>query len=265
LELQIVDTHAHLDMLEFDTDREEVIKRAHEKGIKLINTIGIDLDSCRKAIELAERYPGIFASVGFHPQEANGVKKEDIDELIKMARHPKVVAIGEMGLDYYRQRSTPENQLKVLNWELETAQEIGKPIIIHCRQAQEEILKILRKWSENYRLPQGKPRGVIHCFNGELDAAEQYMDMGYFIALGAYIGYPSSARLRETVKSIPVERLVIETDCPFLPPQTFRGQRNEPSYTLFTLEVLAEIKQISKDEMARQTTLNAKNLFNFLG
>lgn len=262
MNLHIIDTHAHLDMPEFDSDREEVIRRANNSGIYTIVTIGIDLESSRQAIGLAEKYSGIVASVGIHPQASSGVEKKDIEELSKMARNPLVVAVGEMGLDYYRQISSREDQLKILQWELEMAKEIEKPIIIHCRQAQEEILNIIRSWSETIKLPPGKPSGVIHCFNGDLDAAYKYIDMGFLISLGAYIGYPSSAKLRDTVKNIPSEKLVIETDCPFLPPQKFRGQRNEPSYTSITLSVLAEIKNDSLEEMARYTTLNAKRLFN---
>jgi TatD DNase family protein len=213
---------------------------------------------------LAEKHPGIFASVGFHPQEANKVIKEDIERLAKMAGNPRVVAIGEMGLDFFRQRASPENQRKALHWQLELAEKTSKPIIIHCRQAQEEMLSILRSWSTNFILPPGKPRGVIHCFNSDVESAEQYIEMGFFIAIGAYIGYPSSTKLRDVVKSLPAEKLVVETDCPFLPPQKYRGQRNEPSYTLMTLGVLAEIKQVSLEEMAEQTTANAKRLFNLL-
>lgn len=264
MEIKVFDTHAHLDMPEFDSDREQVIQRAFENGVQFINTIGIDLEASRKAIELAEKHPGIFASVGFHPQEANKVIKEDVERLAKMAGNPRVVAIGEMGLDFFRHRASEENQRQALQWQLELAKTIGKPIIIHCRQAQEEMLSILRSWATNFILSPGKPRGVIHCFNGDLATAEQYMDMGFFIAIGAYIGYPSSAILRDTVQGIPMGKLVVETDCPFLPPQKFRGQRNEPAYTLITLGVLSEIKQVSLEEMAEQTTANARRLFNLL-
>jgi TatD DNase family protein len=262
LDLQIFDTHAHLDMPEFDPDREDVIQRAFDNGVRFINTIGIDLEASQKAIELAEKHTGVFASVGFHPQESNGVTREDIDKLAILANHPKVVAIGEMGLDFFRLRASPENQRKALQWQLDLAKITGKPIIIHCRQAQEETLEILRNWSTNFVSSPDKPKGVIHCFNGDLKIAEQYMGLGYFIAIGAYIGYPSSAKLRDTVQGIPIEKLVVETDCPFLPPQRFRGQRNEPSYTTITLGVLAEVKQVSPEEMAEQTTANAKRLFN---
>jgi TatD DNase family protein len=248
-------------MSQFESDRTEMLARATDSGLKLINTIGIDVDSCRKAIALAEKYPFIVASVGIHPGDAKKAKKEDILQLEDMASHPKVVAIGELGLDFYHDASSKDIQLEVLGWELELAQKVGLPIIIHCREAQEAMLPVLKKWASSYPLPGGKPRGVLHCFGGDLETAQAYIEMGFYIALGAYLGYPSSAKLRETVKSIPNERLVVETDCPFLPPQKFRGQRNEPSYILFTLGVLAELKDVSVEKMAAQTTQNAMQLF----
>jgi TatD DNase family protein len=260
--LQIIDTHAHLDMPEFEADRDEVIARSRDLGVTTIITIGIDLDSSRKAIELAEKYPGVLAAVGVHPQESRGVRQEDIDNLESLARHPRVAAVGELGLDFYRHHSAAEEQVPVLHWELEMAKRVGLPIIIHCRQAQREMLDILRDWSASYTLPKGKPRGVLHCFGGDITTAERYMEMGFFISIGAYVGYPSSAPLRSTLQNIPQDRLVVETDCPFLPPQKYRGQRNEPSYTLMTLGVLAEIKRISLEEMADQTRRNAIRLFN---
>ncbi len=260
--MEIVDTHAHLDMPPFETDRDEVISRARQTGVNTIITIGIDLESSRKAIALAEKYPGVLATVGVHPQDSMGIKKEDIDRLAGMARHPRVVAVGEIGLDFYRNCSPREVQIQVLQWQLEMAKEVGLPVIIHCRQAQEEILPILFDWSNSANISDGRPIGVIHCFSGNLRTAEQYMEMGFYISIGAYIGYPSSTQLRDSVRSIPVERLLIETDCPFLPPQKYRGKRNEPSYTLMTLGVLAEIKQVSLEEIARQTTENARKVFN---
>ena len=260
--MNIIDTHAHLDMPDFETDRDEVINRAGEAGVKTIITIGIDVESSRKAIDLAEKYPSVLATVGIHPQESSGVLKEDIRRLAEMARHPRVVAAGEIGLDFYRDYSPKDTQLQVLVWQLEMAQEIQLPIVVHCRQAQEQMLQILRDWTGSNQLPKGQPRGVLHCFGGDLQTAEKYIEMGFYISLGAYIGYPSSAKLRDTIKDIPANRLLVETDCPFLPPQKYRGKRNEPSYTLFTLGVLADIKQIPVEEIAQQTTETASKVFN---
>jgi TatD DNase family protein len=262
LTIEIIDTHAHLDMPEFDQDRDEVITRAGENGVNTIITIGINMESNRRAIKLSEQYSSVLAGIGIHPQDSKGVKYEDIQALSLLARHPRVVAIGETGLDFYRNYSPREDQLQALNWQLEVAKQTGLPVVIHCRQAQEAILPVLESWSNSFDLPEGKPKGVLHCFNVGRETAEKYLKMGFYLSLGAYIGYPSSAELRATITSLPLDRLVIETDCPFLPPQKQRGKRNEPSYTLSTLGVLAEIKQMSPEDIARQTTRNALRLFS---
>jgi TatD DNase family protein len=261
LNLNIIDTHAHLDMPEFDPDRDEVIKRAQDSGVTTIITIGIDLKSSREAIKLAEKHAGVFASVGIHPQESKNALKKDIDKLVEMTNHPRVVAIGELGLDFYRNFSPREAQFLVLQWELEIAKQTGLPIIVHCRQAQNEMPAILSRWGESYPLPEGKARGVIHCFNGNLKTAELYLKMGFYISLGAYIGYPSASELRNTLKDIALDKIVIETDCPFLPPQKYRGQRNEPCNTLITLGVLADIQGVTLEKAALQTTQNAQKVF----
>jgi TatD DNase family protein len=258
---KLIDTHAHLDFPQFDNDRDEVITRSLAAGISIINTIGVDVAASRKAIELAEKHPCVFASIGIHPQEAGKAKKEDIAILEGLAHHPRVIGIGELGLDFYHSQSPRETQIMVLQWELDMARKVGLPIIIHCREAQQVMLPIIRDWTADYTLQKGISRGVLHCFNTDLETAEKYLSMGFYISLGAYIGYPSSRQLREIVKNIPLDRIVMETDCPFLPPQKHRGQRNEPSYVAITAGVLAEIKQLSVEEIAQQTTRNARVLF----
>jgi TatD DNase family protein len=260
--LNIIDTHAHLDMSQFDNDRDDVVARAKAAGINRIITIGIDLESSRQSVRLAEKYPGVLAAVGIHPQESKGIGHNSIFQLEEISRSPKVVGIGETGLDFYRNNAPREDQFQVFQCQLELAQTRGLPVIIHSRQALEETLGIIKTWSAAYNLPSGKPRGVIHCFSGDPETALEYIELGFYISIGGYIGYPSSARLREAIVKIPGDRLVVETDCPFLPPQKFRGKRNEPAYTRIILEVLAGIKQISTEEMAAQTTRNAETLFN---
>jgi TatD DNase family protein len=262
LDIEIIDTHAHLDMPEFDQDRDEVINRARENGITKIITVGINMESNHRAVKLAEQYPGILAGIGIHPQDSKGIRCEDIQALFDLAANPRVVAIGETGLDFFRDHAPHEDQMQALLWQLDVAKKTGLPVIIHCRQAQEVILPVLGKWADSFEPAQGKPRGVLHCCNVDLETAEKYISMGFFFSLGAYIGYPSSKALRETIRLLPLENIMIETDCPFLPPQKLRGKRNEPSYTLTTLDVLSEIKQISREEIARQTTLNALRLFS---
>lgn len=260
---ELVDTHAHLDMPEFDRDREQVIARAVESGVTTIITVGIDPKSSRKAVQLAESHPQILATLGIHPHEAAWVTEKDIAGLAEMAKHPRVVAIGEMGLDYYRHRSPRDAQLRVLKWQLELAREVKLPVIIHCRQADSDMLKVLDEWISSEQPAADRPRGVIHCFNGDKQTAAKYLDMGFYIAFGGYIGYPSSLHLQDTIRSIPQDRLLVETDCPFLPPQLYRGKRNEPSYIPITVKVLAETRRVSTDAIALETTQNAHRLFHF--
>lgn len=260
-DLSIVDTHAHLDMKEFDKDREEVIARALKASVTTIITVGIDLESSKKAIGLAESHPQILAAVGIHPNDSSSVKKEDIVKLAEMAKHPKVVAIGETGLDFYRNYSPHEKQIEVLKWQLDLAVELNLPIIIHCRQAEKAMLNLLRDWTLNNKGQPEKGRGVIHCFNGDSNAARQYLDMGFYISLGGYIGYPASKNTHSVIKFIPPDRLLVETDCPFLPPQAYRGKRNEPAYVAITAGVLAQIRGMPLETVARETTQNALRLF----
>jgi len=261
MKLSIVDTHAHLDMPHFNKDRMEVITRALDSGVNKIITVGIDLESSQKATELAESHQGVFAAVGFHPHDAAGVKETDIADLADLAGHRKVVAIGEMGLDFYRNRSPREAQLQALKWQLELAMNLDLPVVIHCRQADRDMLPLLRDWTSSHKRPDGKPIGVIHCFNGDIDTAQQYLDMGFFISLGAYIGYPSSFHLRSVIKNLPADRILVETDCPFLSPQIHRGKRNEPAYLPLTVKLLAEIRKVSPEVLAGETTRNAVKLF----
>ncbi len=259
MELHIVDTHAHLDMHEFDSDRAEVIESAKQAGVKTIVTIGIDLKTSYEAVQLAQGYIGIYAAAGIHPQNSEGVIEEDITKIYNLTKQRGVVALGEMGLDYYHNDSPKETQLRVFNWQLELANKASLPIIIHSREALADMLNILGQWSAKSNLNGAK--GIIHCFSGDLATAKKYIEMGFYLALGGYIGYPSSLSFREVIKEIPLDRLVLETDCPFLPPQQHRGKRNEPAYTLLTLQLLANIKGLLIEEVAQQTTTNAKAVF----
>jgi TatD DNase family protein len=262
LNLNAFDSHAHLDLEQFDSDREDVISRALKAGVTRINTIGIDLEASLKSIALAERYPGIVASVGIHPQEAHKARAEDFSILEKLARHPRVVAVGEMGLDFHHGEAPREDQMKTLRLELDVAKKVNLPVIIHCREAQTEIRPVLREWARESASCSIAARGVIHCYSGDLETALFYISLGFYISVGAYLGYPSSISLRESFKKIPLNKLLVETDCPFLPPQKMRGKRNEPSYLPVTLGILAELKNLSLDEVASQTAANAIQLFN---
>lgn len=255
----ILDTHAHLDMPQFDSDREAVIQRAIAAGVSHIITAGIDLESSQHAIELAGRHSAVLATVGFHPQEARRMKNDDINKLAELAKSPRVVAIGEIGLDYYREKATREVQLQVLKQQLALAVIIDLPVVIHSRQAERDMPNVLKDWMLSFKTSRTRV-GVIHCYSGNVITAHKYLDIGFYISFGAYIGYPSS-HLSEVIKVIPSDRLLIETDCPFLPPQSHRGKRNEPAYLPMTLAALARIRGESVEKLAQQTTENAWRLF----
>jgi TatD DNase family protein len=245
----------------FDKDRIDVIARARTAGVNKIISIGTDLESSKKAIELAKRYPEIFAAIGYHPHDSAKSGKAEIEELAEIANHPKVVAIGEIGLDFYRNYSPRDKQTQTLKIQLYLATQLGLPVIIHCRQAEKEILKILHDWiSSNINSGKQYP-GVIHCFNGDKQLMKQYLGLGFYISLGAYIGYPTS-KMDDVILDIPDDRVVVETDCPFLPPQNHRGQRNEPAHIISTVEVLSRIKSESYEHVSHQTTKNAHHLFH---
>ncbi|GMW05085.1 MAG: TatD family hydrolase [Dehalococcoides mccartyi] len=258
--LEYIDTHAHLDMPEFDTDRQEIFRRAFENGVKTIITTGIDILSSQKAIDMAAANASIYAAVGIHPQECNGATEADFAHLDILADADKVVAIGECGLDYYRDYSPRHTQLETFYNHLDLADKSGLPLIIHCRQAEEDMLNILSNWSAQSPASEGK--GVIHCFSGSAETALKYINMGFYIGLGGYIGYPSSKKYRADFAAIPLECIVLETDCPFLPPQSHRGERNEPAYIPLIAAILAEIKNLEPAEIASVTTANARRLFH---
>jgi TatD DNase family protein len=246
----------------FDKDRAEVIARASDSGVSTIITVGTNLESSKKAIGLAERHPQILAAAGFHPHNTSSVKKVDIANLAEIVKHPRVVAIGETGLDFYRNYSPREKQLEVLKWQLDLTDELELPIIIRCRQAEEDMLGILRDWTSHHQGLQEQGRGVIHCFSGDSHAARQYLDMGFYLSVAAYVGYPGSRNAQSVIRGIPHDRLLVETDCPFLPPQTHRGQRNEPAYLPVTVDVLAKIREVPVETVAKETTQNAHRLFS---
>ncbi len=259
--MRAFDSHAHLDLEQFDPDREDVIERARTAGVTGINVVGIDLEGSRRVVALAEGHAGLVASVGIHPQEAHRAQAADFVALEDLARHPRVAAIGETGLDFHHGDAPREAQVQGFRRQIEMASRLDLPVIIHSRQAAEETRQILIDWSARQALSAGRPRGVIHCFSGDLETAFSYLSLGFFISVGAYIGYPSSSQFRMVLKDIPLEKLLVETDCPFLPPQKMRGKRNEPAYIPMTLTVLAEVKLLPVEKVAEATTANAERLF----
>jgi len=258
-----IDTHTHLDFPQFDPDREEVIERARAAGVEVIINVGADLVSSRASVELAERHPGIYAAVGIHPHDAQAVSEREFGKLRELADHPRVVAIGEMGLDFYRDLSPRDAQRGVFHQQLALAAEVGKPVIIHDREAHGEIRDILRDWVRS--LPVNSPLvhhpGTLHCFSGDLEMAQEMVALGFFIGVDGPLTYQNARRLPEIVHALPLECLLIETDAPYLPPHPHRGQRNEPAHVRLVAEAIARIKAIPLDKVAQTTTHNARALF----
>ena len=263
--VSLIDTHAHIDMAQFEHDRPEVIERALLAGVAVMVNPAIDAESSEKIVKLAESNPNIFAAVGFHPQEAARAPELDIKHLHELAKSSKrVVAIGECGLDYYRNRAPRELQIQVLQWQLDLAASLELPVIIHSREAEKDTLALLGNWVAATKYPAGRARGVIHCFSGTATVAKQYTDMGFYIAFGGYITYPSS-KIGDVIKSIPPDRMLTETDCPYLAPQGHRGQRDEHAYMIETATHLAGVLGISMEEVGKITSGNARRLFKLEG
>jgi TatD DNase family protein len=252
----LVDTHAHLDLPEFEKDLPLVIQRAQEAGVTTILTVGIEPASCTKTLKIAEAYPHIFAIVGIHPHNAAEVGEKDLADLQELARHPKVKAWGEIGLDFYRNLSPPAIQKERFRQQIQIGKELGIPLVIHSRSATEETISILQEERT------GEEGGVIHCFSGDEKTAQKYLDMGFVISIPGVITFQKAQGLREVVKGLPSEGFIIETDAPFLAPVPHRGKRNEPAFVRFTAETIAQIRRQDLAEVAAITTANARRVFN---
>lgn len=251
----LIDSHAHLDMEDFDADRDLVIKRALQGGVARMVTIGIDLASSIKSIEIAEQHPFIYATVGYHPHNAGEAASKELEKLKALASNPKVVAWGEIGLDFFRRHSSPDKQVEVFERQLDIASELDLPTIIHDREAHEDLLRILKKRKRRYR-------GVIHCFSGDYPFAMALIEMGFYISFPGTVTYKNALDTQRTASQIPLERLLVETDCPYLAPVPFRGKRNEPLYVKFTAEKIARLRRMGLEEFSEATSTNAMRLFN---
>jgi len=251
----LFDTHAHLNAVQYNDDLQEVIERALGEGVSYIVVVGFDRPTISRAIELAEQYDFIYAAVGWHPVDAIDMTEEDLLRIEQLAAHPKVVALGEMGLDYYWDKSPKEIQKDVFRKQIALAKKVKLPIIIHNREATADILQILKE--ENA----AEVGGIMHCFTGSLEVAKQCIDMNFYISFGGPVTFKNAKKPKEVAREIPLEHLLIETDCPYLTPQPFRGKRNEPGYVKFVAEAIAELKGVSFEEVAQKTSDNAKKLF----
>lgn len=249
-----IDTHAHLDFSDFDTDREDVLKRAQEKGVERIINVSSSIQGCNRSLELARRYDGIYASIGVHPHDVKEIDDKVFKQIESLAYGEKVIAIGEVGLDFYRNLSPENIQREFFKKFIALSTFSGLPLIIHSRAAEGETVEILKGAS-------GKLEGVVHCFSGSSDFLEACLRLGLFISFTCNVTYKKSDTLRELVCRVPLERLLLETDCPYLSPEGFRGKRNEPSNVRLLAEFIAGLRKCSIEEIAAQTTENVKRLF----
>ncbi|MBW1671124.1 MAG: TatD family hydrolase [Deltaproteobacteria bacterium] len=250
-----IDTHVHLDILPLAEDQPGAISRAEKAGVRQIITIGIDLASSKKSLELAQQFPHVYAAVGIHPHDAKGASDEVYKELLELAGIPNVVAWGEIGLDFVKEYSPRDIQRKVFRQQIQMAGQVDLPIIIHNRDAHVETVKILREEAT------GALRGVMHCFSGNTKVAKQVLDLGFFISVTGIITFPKAEVVKEVVRYVPLERLLIETDSPFLSPVPYRGKPNEPARVIHVAEEIARIKEMPLEEIARCTSANARDLF----
>ena len=250
-----IDTHCHLNLENFDLDRDQVILRAEQKGVTNFIVPGYDLSTSRSAIALADEYPQIFAAVGIHPNSAAEWDEDVLSEINDLSGHPKVVAIGEIGLDNYRDHTTPEQQVKALIPQLKLALHRNLPIILHSRQAEQQLIALLQKPGFQHL------RGVFHAFEGNLDQAIQVTSLGYVIGVGGQITYRKNEQHRLLVASLPSDSIILETDAPFLSPQPLRGTRNEPANIPVIAEMVANLLHISVPEIALVTSGNARRTF----
>jgi len=258
----LVDTHCHLNLSAYDADREEVLDRARLAGVERILIPGVDLKTSQIAIELAEKHDEVFAAVGIHPHNVNGWSEALADEIASLAQSPKVVAIGEIGLDYYRNLSPPEEQRIAFEDQLEIASALQYPVLIHNREAIEDILEHLNTWIRNLPPTLSTRAGVLHAFSADLDSATEAIRQGFYIGIAGPITFSKAEALRNIVSQLPSDRLVIETDSPYLTPEPRRGRRNEPAH----LEWIAQkVNDIRGDDYSTiwTTTENAKNLFQW--
>ena len=251
-----IDTHAHLTFPEFKIDLPEVIQRAKEANLEAIINIALDDEALTASLKIAEEYPSyVFNAYGLHPHDASTWTDDIAKKIRELAKDKKIIAVGEMGLDYHYKLSPIDVQKEVFRKSLQLAQELDLPAVIHSREASKDTMMLIHQ--EN----QGKLKGVLHCFGGDMDLGREALDLGLYISFTANATFPKANKVRDAAKEIPLDRIMIETDCPFLAPQVFRGKRNEPAYVVEVAKQIAEIKGLTIEDIAAETTKNAKKLF----
>jgi len=254
--VSVIDTHCHLDMISSGEDIGKIVSRAAARGISRIITIGIDIESSKKAIDIAEKHETVYASVGIHPHNVQGLQDNSYNELEKLCDNSKVVAYGEIGLDFVKQYAPQHVQLEHYARQIELAKKVRLPLVIHDREAHDEILHILKKEAPF------AAAGVMHCFSGDWSLAKQVLDLGFLISIPGVVTFTKASTLQEVAQKIPLDKLILETDAPFLTPDPYRGRTNIPEYVLYTAKKVAELRGITVEEVARSTTDNAQKLFN---
>jgi TatD DNase family protein len=259
----IIDSHCHLQDQKFHGEQQALVQRAREAGVSALVVVGYDLESSRRAVEMAGSFGNIYATVGVHPHDAETLSPADLGALARLAEDPRVVAIGEIGLDFYRNLSPPERQRKAFREQLDIARSLGLPAVIHARDADEETFDILSACADSVKpdWATDRPLGVMHCFAGDLALALRYLEIGFLISIAGTVTYPNAEKTRVVARGIPRDSIVIETDAPYLTPQSRRGQRNEPAYIVETTRFIAELRSEPLEVIAESTSANAARLF----
>ena len=249
----LFDTHAHMNDPAFDADRESIFLGLKDKGVEYVMNVGCCLASSKDCIKLAETYPFVYASIGTHPDAADEVNDDVLEAYRQMAKHPKVLAIGEIGLDYYYETIPREIQIRAFRMQMDLARELNMPVIIHERNAHDDGMRVVKEFKD--------VTGVFHCYSGSAEMARQLVNMGWYIGFTGVLTFKNARKAVETAQSIPLERIVLETDCPFMAPEPFRGKRNDPGYVPCMAKKLAELRGLSVEEVTEITTENAKRLY----
>ena len=250
----IFETHAHFDDEAYDKDRDTLLKSLNFHGVEALVNVGASMASSRKSIELAKEYPFIYAAVGVHPEQVEELNEDTMKKLEEMAKEEKVVAIGEIGLDYYYDDVPKDIQKKWFKEQLNLAVKLKKPVIIHSRDAAQDTMEMMKKY-------QGKLTGIIHCFSYSKECADFFVKSGYYLGIGGVVTFSNAKKLKEVVKEVPLDRIVLETDCPYLTPTPYRGKRNSSHYLPYVAEEIAKIKEIPVEEVIRITNENAKRVY----
>ncbi len=254
----LFDTHTHLDSPKYDEDRHEMIKRAKEAGVELFVNIGFNRETIPTTLALADQYPEIYAAVGWHPVDSIFMQKGDLEWIEEMSKHPKVVAIGEIGLDYHWDTSPKEVQQQVFREQIRLARKINKPIVIHNRDAHEDVVRILKEEKAD------EIGGVMHCFSGSWEIAKLCLDMNFYISFGGPLTFLNAKTPKEVLSKTPIDKILIETDCPYLTPHPFRGKRNETGYVELVAQSAAQIRGLTIDEIGEITLANGKKCFGIM-